>query len=230
MSFFYDLNKKLDSIRATPEVTHKQLNERDMGKHNNATTGFKAVADKAAKEYGSKAAGERVAGAQFQKMKKSGKLEEEGFPAYAKGIMKYGKDGMDALRDAEAEGEALGPVRKKHNKYDNKEVDEGVMDTVKSVSKKVASGVNRLVGHGSDEEMRKMCNANQVLLSQARNRLPHQNKRQLIQKMNMIILLDAIKCVEVSNNKKNPICLKWTRQMQRQMPEKQWQNKFMILV
>jgi len=28
MSFFYDLNKKLDSIRATPEVTHKQLNER----------------------------------------------------------------------------------------------------------------------------------------------------------------------------------------------------------
>ena len=86
MSFFYDLNKKLDSIRATPEVTHQQLNERDM--------------------------------------KKTGKLEEEGFPAYAKGIMKYGKDGMDALRDAEAEGESLGPVRKKHNKYDNKEVKE----------------------------------------------------------------------------------------------------------
>ena len=32
MSFFYDLNKKLDSIRATPEVTHKQLNERDMSR------------------------------------------------------------------------------------------------------------------------------------------------------------------------------------------------------
>jgi hypothetical protein len=86
MSFFYDLNKKLDSIRATPEVTHQQLNERDM--------------------------------------KKTGKLEEEGFPAYAKGIMKYGKDGMDALRDAEAEGEALGPVRKKHNKYATKKVSE----------------------------------------------------------------------------------------------------------
>ena len=28
MSFFYDLNKKLDGIRATPEVTHQQLNER----------------------------------------------------------------------------------------------------------------------------------------------------------------------------------------------------------
>jgi len=32
MSFFYDLNKKLDNIRATPEVTHKQLNERDMSR------------------------------------------------------------------------------------------------------------------------------------------------------------------------------------------------------
>jgi hypothetical protein len=32
MSFFYDLNKKLDSIRATPEVTHKQLNERAMSR------------------------------------------------------------------------------------------------------------------------------------------------------------------------------------------------------
>jgi hypothetical protein len=76
MSFFYDLNKKLDSIRATPEVTHQQLNERDMSRA-------------------------------------------------AKGIMKYGKDGMQALRDAEAEGKALDPVRKKYNKYDNKEVDEG---------------------------------------------------------------------------------------------------------
>ena len=33
MSFFYDLNKKLDSIRATPEVTHQQLNERNMSQH-----------------------------------------------------------------------------------------------------------------------------------------------------------------------------------------------------
>jgi hypothetical protein len=77
MTFFYNLNKKLDEIRATPETTHKRLDERDMGKHNNATTGFKAVAAKAAKEYGSKAAGERVAGAVKAKMAKAGKLEEE---------------------------------------------------------------------------------------------------------------------------------------------------------
>ena len=106
MSFFYDLNKKLDSIRATPEVTHQQLNERDMSRA-------------------------------------------------AKGYEKYGKEGMEALAKAGREGKALDPIRKKYDKYDNTEVDEGVMDTVKSVGKKVASGINKLVGHGSDEDMRK---------------------------------------------------------------------------
>jgi hypothetical protein len=32
MTFFYDLNKKLDEIRATPEKTHGQLNERDTSR------------------------------------------------------------------------------------------------------------------------------------------------------------------------------------------------------
>jgi hypothetical protein len=32
MTFFYDLNKKLDEIRATPSTTHGQLNERDMSR------------------------------------------------------------------------------------------------------------------------------------------------------------------------------------------------------
>ena len=32
MTFFYDLNKKLDTIREKPETTHKQLNERDMSR------------------------------------------------------------------------------------------------------------------------------------------------------------------------------------------------------
>ena len=73
MTFFYDLNKKLDEIRATPSKTHGQLNERDMGKHNNATTGFKALAKKA----GGGEKGNKIAGAQFQKMKKAGQLEEQ---------------------------------------------------------------------------------------------------------------------------------------------------------
>ena len=86
MTFFYDLFKRLDAVENRAEPT--QLTERDMGKHNNATTGFKAVADKAAKEYGSKAAGERVAGAQFQKMKKAGQLEEQGMEE-GSGVMHF---------------------------------------------------------------------------------------------------------------------------------------------
>ena len=74
MTFFYDLNKTLDAIREKPELKHGQLNERDMGKHNNATTGFKALANKA----GGGEKGEKIAGAQFQKMKKAGQLEEQG--------------------------------------------------------------------------------------------------------------------------------------------------------
>jgi hypothetical protein len=48
------------------------LSEKDMGKHNNATTGFKALAKKA----GGGEKGAKIAGAQFQKMKKAGQLEE----------------------------------------------------------------------------------------------------------------------------------------------------------
>jgi hypothetical protein len=75
MSFFYDLNKKLDAIRETPSKTHGQLNERDMSRA-------------------------------------------------AKGYEKYGKQGMEALAKAGREGKALDPVRKKYDKYDNKEVSE----------------------------------------------------------------------------------------------------------
>lgn len=73
MSFFYDLNKKLDSIRATPEVTHQQLNERDEGKPGKM---FNKIAKDAGERYGSKAAGERVAGSVRNKLRDQGKLEE----------------------------------------------------------------------------------------------------------------------------------------------------------
>jgi hypothetical protein len=72
-NFFYKLNDKLNSIRATPETTHKQLNERDEGKPGK---NFEKIAKDAAKRYGSMAAGERVAGAVRNKLKAQGKLEE----------------------------------------------------------------------------------------------------------------------------------------------------------
>lgn len=80
MTFFYNLNKKLDEIRATPETTHTQLNERDEGKPGK---NFAKIAKDAGERYGSKEAGERVAGAVRAKLAKQGKLEEaeldEGF-------------------------------------------------------------------------------------------------------------------------------------------------------
>jgi hypothetical protein len=106
MSFFYDLNKKLDGIRATPEVTHKQLNE--------------------------------------------GTATESAFQA-AIGKKKYGDEGMKALQKAGRENAGAKTMSNIRNKYDK--YDEGVMDTVKSVGKKVAGGINKLVGHGSDEDM-----------------------------------------------------------------------------
>ena len=76
MTFFYNLNNKLNAIRDLPSVTHGQLNERDMSRA-------------------------------------------------AKGYEKYGKQGMEALAKAGRDGKALDPVRKKYDKYDNTEVDEG---------------------------------------------------------------------------------------------------------
>lgn len=47
---------------------------KDLGKPNNSkNAGFNTVANKAAKEYGSKAAGERVAGAVLNKLRNKGK-------------------------------------------------------------------------------------------------------------------------------------------------------------
>jgi hypothetical protein len=91
MTFFYDLNKKLDGIRATPEVKTQQLNEqaspltqilnerstgdysavkaaagKDIGKPGK---NFSKIAAGAAKRYGSKEAGERVAGAVLNKLR-----------------------------------------------------------------------------------------------------------------------------------------------------------------
>jgi hypothetical protein len=169
MTFFYDLNKKLDEIRATPSKTHGQLNEqstpvsqpksqltqalneRDMGKHNNATTGFKALAKKA----GGGEKGEKIAGAQFQKMKKAGQLEEEeGMSRAAKGYEKYGKEGMEALAKAGRDGKSLDPIRKKYDKYDNT-VEESLKDKAKLVghlAKDMARKGLEKLGGGSDAD------------------------------------------------------------------------------
>ena len=149
-NFFYNLNDKLNAIRATPETTHKQLNERDEGKPGK---NFAKIAKDAGERYGSKAAGERVAGAVRNKLKAQGKLEEEGMSRAAKGYEKYGKEGMQALAKAGREGKTLDPVRNKYDKYD-----EGMGDVAKKVggmAKKVGGAVLNKLGHGDDTAMRK---------------------------------------------------------------------------
>ena len=84
------------------------------------------------------------------------KLNERDMSRAAKGYEKYGKEGMQALAKAGREGKSLDPVRNKYDKYDNKEVDEGLVDVVKKVggmAKKAGNAVLNKVGHGSDADM-----------------------------------------------------------------------------
>jgi hypothetical protein len=83
-------------------------------------------------------------------------LNERDMSRAAKGYEKYGKEGMQALAKAGREGKSLDPVRNKYDKYDNKEVDEGLVDVVKKVggmAKKAGNAVLNKVGHGSDVDM-----------------------------------------------------------------------------
>ena len=117
MTFFYDLNKRLNGIRELPENTHKQLNERDMSRA-------------------------------------------------AKGIEKYGKDGMQALAKAGREGKALDPVRNKYDKYDEGQPSQDAMKLnpdfaqigkKPGVMGKIAQGVKRVadfVAPGDEDLMR----------------------------------------------------------------------------
>lgn len=63
---------KKDPCACGKSKTKKSVKEADEGKHNNATTGFKALAKKA----GGGEKGAKIAGAQREKMKASGKIKE----------------------------------------------------------------------------------------------------------------------------------------------------------
>ena len=94
MTFFYNLNKKLDEIRAIPEKTHSQLNERDEGKPGK---NFAKIAKDAADRYGSQEAGNRVAGAVRAKLAKAGKLEEELDEGFVDSVKSAASKALDVL-------------------------------------------------------------------------------------------------------------------------------------
>jgi len=81
---------------------------------------FAKIAKSAGKRYGSKAAGERVAGAVLNKLRHGEELEENGLQYYT-GKKKYGKEGMTALAKAGRAGasqEELGRIKDKYTKED----------------------------------------------------------------------------------------------------------------
>jgi hypothetical protein len=125
MSFFYDLNKKLNGIRELPETTHQQLNESkpdflDLDKDGDKKEPMKQAA-KQKPDYKSKMQ-DKFGGSAADLTKglsiKSKKVDEAGMSRAAKGYEKYGKQGMQALAKAGREGKALDPVRNKYDKYD----------------------------------------------------------------------------------------------------------------
>jgi hypothetical protein len=140
--FFYDLNKKMadlankqqlaEDVQTAPakpahSALRTQLNERDLGKHNNATTGFAALA----KKTGGGEKGARIAGAQLAKMRAKGQVEEEVDESAlqaAFGKKKYGDQGMKALQKAgrdHAGAKTMSNIRNKYDKYDEGMTDEG---------------------------------------------------------------------------------------------------------
>jgi hypothetical protein len=63
--------KDMKNVLSKATAAKEAKSGKDMGKKGK---GFEKVEEKAEKEYGSKDAGKRVAGAMFQKMRKAGKL------------------------------------------------------------------------------------------------------------------------------------------------------------
>ena len=154
--FFYDLNKKMADLankqqlaetaqstpaKPAPSALRTQLNERDLGKHNNATTGFAALA----KKTGGGEKGAKIAGAQLAKMRAKGQVEEstcskcdcnpcrcdsmdESALQAAFGKKKYGDQGMKALQKAgrdHASDSTMNKIRNRYDKYDESMTDEG---------------------------------------------------------------------------------------------------------
>jgi hypothetical protein len=148
MTFFYDLNKRLADLATKQDLTEsigstsgfleastgdysakKARAGKDIGKPGKM---FSKIAKSAGKEYGSKAAGERVAGAVLNKLRakegvEESEMDESAFQA-AIGKKKYGEKGMKALQKAgrdHASDKTMDTIRNRYDKYDESMTDEG---------------------------------------------------------------------------------------------------------
>jgi hypothetical protein len=149
MTFFYDLNKRMAELSQKQTLAEGAVAERATGDYSatKARAGkdigkpgknFSKIAADAGQRYGSKAAGQRVAGAVLNKLR---------HPKESQGMTDEGNEFSGELVKAKANHQDSFKVDGRT--YPVKEA--GVMDTVKKVGNKV---LNKL-GHGSDETMRK---------------------------------------------------------------------------
>jgi hypothetical protein len=173
MTFFYDLNKRLadlaskqDAKQITEEAKAvapksklaQALNERDLGKHNNATTGFKALA----KKVGGGEKGNRIAGAQLAKMRAKGQVEESDMAdegnTFGNIIRKAKADGVQKGETVRVgskiypvkEADMVGLGEKKKAKPDYIDLDSD--GNKKETMKKAASDKKRSTGTAFDKE------------------------------------------------------------------------------
>jgi len=178
MTFFYDLNKKLADLAKKQDLNEsvgstsgflegstgdysakKARAGKDIGKPGKM---FSKIAKSAGKEYGSKAAGERVAGAVLNKLRakesvEESDMDESALQAYL-GKKKYGETGMKALQKAGREGaskEKMASIRAKHDKMDEADMEEGNKFTG-NLMKARAAGLKKadLDGDGDMETVR----------------------------------------------------------------------------
>jgi hypothetical protein len=138
MTFFYDMNKKLADLAAKQTLSEGKIAEAGYSAkaaragHDIGQPGknFGKIAKGAAERYGSKAAGERVAGAVLNKLRHPKEdMEESAFQA-AIGKKKYGDEGMKALQKAgrdHASAKTMDTIRNRYDKYDESigQTDEG---------------------------------------------------------------------------------------------------------
>ena len=159
MTFFYDLNKKLDSIREKPEVTHGQLNERDMSR---AAKGY----EKYGKEGMQALAKAGREGKTLDPVRnRYDKYDESQLNELSPELLKKARD-KAGMKYAQADDRRDQKASDKYNRQDDKfnsalrkkqkDMDEGMGDVVKKIggmAKKVGGAVLNKLGHGSDEDM-----------------------------------------------------------------------------
>ena len=173
MTFFYDLNKRLANLASKQDAKQiteeakavapksklaQALNERDLGKHNNATTGFKALA----KKVGGGEKGNRIAGAQLAKMRAKGQVEESDMAdegnTFGNIIRKAKADGIQKGETVRVgskiypvkEADMVGLGEKKKAKPDYIDLDSD--GNKKETMKKAASDKKRSTGTAFDKE------------------------------------------------------------------------------